>query len=192
MERYFSNTAHTGLSDGLCEATLRALLCYGPKVYADPGDYDAWCQAALCGTLAHNNLLGLGREQDWACHKMEHELSARFDVAHGAGLAVLTPGWMRYVWRANPARFTDFAVKVMGVSPRERDEKTVEAGVLALEMFFAQLGLPNRLSAFGACEADLVEMARRVVTSEDGGQVRVGFLKRLYFEDVLAVYRSVA
>ena len=91
FERYFSNTEHTELSDALSEATLRTLLAFGEKVVNNPADYDSWCQVALSGTIAHNNMLGVGREQDWACHKLGHELTARFGVTHGAGLAVLTP-----------------------------------------------------------------------------------------------------
>ncbi len=191
LERYFSNTAHTELSDALCEGTLRTLIAFGPKVYSDPTDYDAWCQVSLSGTLAHNNVLGLGREQDWACHKMEHELSARFDIPHGAGLAIVTPAWMRYCRRVNPARFAAFATRVMGVAPRGDDEDVIEAGIAALEAFFADLGLPNRLSRLGIDEASLPVMAKRAVTDEDGGERRVGFFKRLYAEDIEKIYRAV-
>ena len=191
FERYFSNTAHTELSDALCEGALRTLIAFGPKVYADPSDYDAWCQVALSGTLAHNNVLGLGREQDWACHKMEHELSARFDIPHGAGLAIVTPAWMRSCWRVNPARFVAFATRVMGVAPQPDDAATIASGIAALEAFYASLGLPKRLRALGIDEASLPVMAKRAVTDEDGGERRVGFLKRLYAPDIEAIYRDV-
>ncbi len=195
MERYFSNTAHTELIDGLCEATLKTLVTFGPKVYADPRDYDAWCQVSLSGTLAHNNVLGLGREQDWACHKMEHELSARFDIPHGAGLAVLTPEWMRYCKDANPARFFAFATRVMGVPPQgdgQADiEATIQAGIAKLEAFFAGLGLPQRLSEMGIDEDSLSDMAERAMYNGDGSPRQVGFLKRLYAEDIEKIYRAV-
>lgn len=191
MERYFSNTAHTEYSDALCEATLRTLIAFGPVVQADPGDYDAWCQVVCAGTMAHNNVLGVGREQDWGCHKLDHELTAMYGVAHGAGLAVIFPGWMRYVRQVNPGRFAAFAVRVMGVAPRESDEATAEAGVAALERFFAGLGLPMRLRDYGVDRAGIDEMSRRAVTAEDGGERRVGFFKRLYEDDCRAVYESV-
>ncbi len=99
FERYFTNTLNTDLTDRLCEATLNTIIKNAPIVYENPKNYDAWCQIGFCGTVAHNDLLGLGREQDWGCHIIEHELSAQFDVAHGAGLAVLTPAWMRYSYK---------------------------------------------------------------------------------------------
>lgn len=191
VERYFSNTAHTELTDALCEATLRTLLTFGPQVAADPCDYDAWCQVSLSGTLAHNNVLGLGREQDWGAHKLEHELSAAYDVTHGAGLAVLMPAWMCYCREVNPARSLAFAQRVMGVLPRPTDAETIEAGIAALEAFFARLGLPQTLGALGVPASALPEMARRAVTNEDGGERRVGFYKRLYEADILAIYRMV-
>ena len=192
MERYFSNTEHTELSDALSEATLRTLVTFGPKVYENPADYDSWCQVVLSGTMAHNDVLGVGRKTDWACHKMEHELSARYDVAHGAGLAVLTPAWMRYAHAANPKRFVDFAVKVMGVAPAGDDEATIEAGVCALEALFRDMGLPGRLSDFGIPARDIPLLSKRTVTNPDGSERKVGGMLRLYEEDVKKIFTSIA
>lgn len=97
FERYFTRTLHTDLSDGLCEATLRTIMRNARILNGNLNDYDAWAEIAFSGNIAHNNLLGVGREQDWACHAMEHELSALYHVDHGAGLAVVTPAWMKYV-----------------------------------------------------------------------------------------------
>lgn len=191
FERYFSNTEHTELIDALCEATLRTLLAFGPKVIENAADYDAWCQIALCGTIAHNNLLGIGREQDWACHKLGHELTARFGVTHGAGLAVLTPAWMRYVWRVNPKRFYDFAVRIMG---EEEEPKavaaTIESGISALETFFSRLGLPSRLVKLGVDPAQIADIARVVTHAPDGTDRPVGFLKKIYEADAKAIYEK--
>lgn len=185
FERYFTNTPHTDLTDGLCEAALRTIMKNAPKVLADPADYDAWCEVAFGGTVAHNGLLGMGRAQDWACHGMEHELSARYDVAHGAGLAVLTPAWIRTVWMANPSMFAQFAVKVMGVDGGFRDVAAlVEEGVVRLKGFYASLGLPGTLREMGIGEEHLEEMAERAVSRRP-----LGGLKRLDRQDVLTIYR---
>ena len=189
FERYFSNTEHTELSDALSEATLRTLLAFGEKVVANPADYDAWCQVALCGTIAHNNMLGVGREQDWACHKLDHELTARFGVTHGAGLAVLTPAWMRHVWRVNPARFYAFAVRVMG----EEDQPmavaaTIESGISALETFYSRMGLPSRLIKLGVDPAQIADMARTVTHGPDGEERPVGGLTKIFEADARAIY----
>ena len=98
FERYFTNTTHVDLTDALCEATLRTIIANAPRLLDDPENYDAWAEIGFAGTVAHNGLLGMGRAQDWACHGMEHELSAAYDVAHGAGLAVLHE-WSA-AWRA--------------------------------------------------------------------------------------------
>lgn len=190
LERYFSNTAHTELSDALAEATLRTMIAFGPTVVDHPSDYDAWCQIALAGTIAHNNMLGVGREQDWACHRLDHELTARFGVTHGAGLAVLTPAWMRYVWRSNPKRFTDFAVRVMGVEPQAQDAATVEAGVSALEAHFARLGLKPTLAALGVDAAAIPDMARAALFASDGTEKKIGALRVLHEADIRAIYEQ--
>lgn len=191
FERYFSNTEHTEISDALSEATLRTLLQFGPKVVANPADYDAWSQVALCGTMAHNNMLGVGREQDWACHKLGHELTARFGVTHGAGLAVLTPAWMRYVWRVNPKRFLDFSIRVMGEEEEpQADAATIEAGISSLETFYSRLGLPHRLAKLGVDAAQIPDMAKTVTHTPDGGDRPIGGLKKLFEEDARTIYEK--
>lgn len=190
LERYFSNTAHTELIDGLCESTLRTLLTFGPTVVSDPRDYDAWCQVSLGGTLAHNNFLGVGREQDWGCHKLDHELSARFGVTHGEGLAVLFPAWMRYVWRVNPQRFVDFSLRVMGVEPQGSDAATIEAGICALEAFYKRIGLKSSLSALGVARADIPAMTEGVLQGPNGTIRKVGGFLVLNASDVRAIYES--
>ena len=191
FERYFSNTEHTELSDALSEATLRTLLTFGPKVVENPADYDAWCQVALCGTIAHNNMLGVGREQDWACHKLDHELTARFGVTHGAGLAILTPVWMRYVWRVNPKRFLNFALRIMGeeIEPHAI-AATIEAGIAGLETFYSKLGLPHRLSKLGVEASAIPEMAFAVTHAPDGSERPVGGLKKIYEADAKAIFEK--
>jgi hypothetical protein len=191
FERYFSNTEHTELIDALAEATLRTLIEFGPKVVGDPTDYDAWCQVALSGTIAHNNMLGVGREQDWACHKLAHELTARFGATHGAALAVLTPAWMRYVFRANPQRFLNFSTRIMGEEEHPHAETaTIETGVSALEEFYSLLGLPHRLAAFGVTGESIPEMAKIVTTNPDGSRKMIGGLRKLGEEDAVAIYEA--
>ena len=97
MERYFTNTAHVDLTDRLCESTMRTVMLHAGRVLENKRDYDAWAEIMWAGTIAHCNLLGTGREQDWASHNIEHELSAQYDIAHGAGLAIIFPAWMKYV-----------------------------------------------------------------------------------------------
>ncbi|NLI54892.1 MAG: iron-containing alcohol dehydrogenase [Clostridiales bacterium] len=192
FERYFTNTTHTDLTDGLCEATLKTLMKNAPAALKDMRDYDAWSELGFAGTVAHNGLVGMGREQDWACHGMEHELSAIYDIAHGAGLAVLTPGWMRYVYRDNIEMFVQFAVNVMGVDGSFRDpDALVEEGISRLAAFFARLGLPGSLRDLDIDETRLEEMAKKATGAAFGEERPIGGLKKLRWQDVLAIYRMV-
>ena len=112
LERYFTNTTEVGLTDGLCESVMRTIIYEAGRVMEDPTSYDARANLMWAGTIAHNNILGTGREQDWGSHLIEHELSAKYGCAHGAGLAVVFPAWMKYVVGHDPARFTRWAVNV--------------------------------------------------------------------------------
>ena len=190
FERYFTNTTHVELTDGLCETVLRTIMHNAPKVLKNAEDYDAWSEIGFAGTVAHNGLLGCGRAQDWGCHNMEHELSAIYDIAHGAGLAVVTPAWMKYVWRENPQMFVQFAVKVMGVDGSYRQtEDIVMEGIEKLSAFFRSIGQPTTLGELGIGEDRLEEMARKATHECFGQEIPIGGLKKLYWQDVLAIYK---
>jgi alcohol dehydrogenase YqhD (iron-dependent ADH family) len=190
FERYFTNTTHTDLTDGLCETVLRTIIKNAPLVCADPQNYDAWCEIGFGGTVAHNGLVGMGREQDWACHGMEHELSAVYDVAHGAGLAVLTPAWMRYVYKTNINMFVQFAVNVMGVRGSYRDpDAIVMEGIARLSEFFRGMGLPATLKELRIHEDKFELMAKKASGAAFGKENPLGGLKKLYWQDVLAIYK---
>jgi len=192
FERYFTNTTHTDLTDGLCEATLKTLMRNALLAKENMSDYNAWSELGFAGTVAHNSLLGMGREQDCGCHDMEHELSAIYDVPHGAGLAVVTPGWMQYVYKDNINMFVQFAVNVMGVEGSYRDpDAIVQEGILRLKEFFAKLGLPATLRDLGIGEDRLEEMAKKATKEAFGKESPLGGFKKLYWQDVLAIYKLV-
>lgn len=190
FERYFTNTTYTDLTDGLCETVLKTIIKNAPLVLENPGNYDAWCEVGFGGTVAHNGLVGMGREQDWACHGMEHELSAIYDVAHGAGLAVLTPAWMQYVYKDNVNMFVQFAVNVMGVKGSYRDpDAIIQEAILRLREFFNKMGLPAILGELGIDASQLEIMAKKATGAAFGNEVPIGGLKKLYWQDVLEIYK---
>ncbi len=192
FERYFTNTTHTDLTDGLCETTLKTLMKNALLACADMKNYDAWAELGFAGTVAHNGLVGMGREQDWACHGMEHELSAIYDVAHGAGLAVVTPGWMQYVYKDNINMFVQFAVNVMGVEGSFRDpDAIVQEGIGRLRDFFGKLGLPATLTELGIGRDKLEEMAKKATGEAFGREKPIGGFKKLSWRDVLEIYKLV-
>ena len=159
MERYFTNTPEVGLTDRLCEGLLKTVISAAPRALANPDDIDARADLMWTSTLAHNNSVGIGREQDWASHQIEHELSAFYDCAHGAGLAVVCPAWMEYVMNHDTARFARFAVNVFGAEMDfANPERTAREGIRRLRVFFHEIGLPATLAELGGREADIPAM----------------------------------
>jgi alcohol dehydrogenase YqhD (iron-dependent ADH family) len=162
MERYFTRVKAVDLTDRLCEAVLRTIIRNVPIALAHPDDYDARAEVMWAGTVAHNDLLSTGRIGDWATHSIEHEVSGMYDVAHGAGLAVLFPAWMTHVMRHDVDRFARFATRVFDA---EHDyaspERTAREGVRRLRSFWKGIGLPGTLSEMGVGADRLDEMARK-------------------------------
>ncbi len=190
FERYFTNTTDTDLTDGLCETTLKTIMKNALLVSQNPENYHAWCQVGFGGTIAHNDILGLGRAQDWACHDMEHELSAIYDIAHGAGLAILTPAWMQYVYKTNINMFVQFAVNVMGVEGSYRaPDAIVMEGISRLREFYKKMGLPATLTEIGIEESKYELMAKKATGEAYGKEHSIGGLKKLNWQDVQEIYK---
>lgn len=186
MERYFSPSKGVDLTDALLEGAMKTIIQYGPLACKYPTVYEYREQIMLAGTLAHNNLFGCGRIQDWASHWLEHELSGMYDIAHGAGLAIMTPAWMKYVYKANTARFVQFAVNVMGsrMSIAE-EEKIALDGIARLEDWFRSIGLPVRLGEANINGDRIDEMTEKLFE----GRTAAGGFKKLYPEDVKKIYK---
>lgn len=191
MERYFSPEMDMALTESMAEALLRTVRDSALKLLEDPQDYQARAQVMWAGSLAHNGLTGCGLQGDWVCHKMEHELSALFDVRHGDGLTALWPTWARYVYRENLQRFVRFAVNVMGVQDDPADpERVALEGIAAMESFYRKLNLPVNIPelmggrALG--EDELREMAGKC---SRGGTFSVGAMKLFGEEQMLELYR---
>lgn len=184
-ERYFTPTADVTLSDNLCEAVMRTVIEESAKVMANPNDYQARANIMWAGTLAHNDICGAGRVQDWSSHGIEHELSALYDCAHGAGLAVVMPAWMAYVHKTDDARFARFARNVFGVGRGESDETAALAGIAAFRSWLKSLGLPLTFAELGAKEEDIPLLVKTLNLS---GNTLGGFMP-LAEADVEAIYR---
>lgn len=193
FERYFTNTTHTELSDALAEATMRTIIQQARCLNENLQNVDAWGQLALCGTIAHNDLLGLGREQSWACHALEHELSAVYDVPHGGGLAVVVPAYMEAVRKYNPGIFAQWAVNVMGVPPHRDTEAVISEGISRLRAWYRELGLPQNMQELGIpADADFSAMAQAACQVYGGGAAipTLPGVHPLTAEEATAVYRA--
>lgn len=188
MERYFTNTKNVELTDRLCEGVLKTVINNLPLALAQPDHYEARAELMWAGTLAHNDLLSTGRIGDWASHKIELELSGLYDVPHGAGLAVIFPVWMKYVYRHDLERFVQFAVRVWNVEPDFKDpERTAREGIARLTRFFKENGLPTTLAELNIPADRLEEMANKAT---DYGKKLLGQFVKLTTEDVLAIYKA--
>ena len=189
FERYFTNTAEVEITDRLCEAVLMTMIKETPRVIADPDNYEARANIMWEGTVAHTNIVGVGREQDWNSHGIEHELSALYDCAHGAGLAVIMPAWMEFVYKHNIMRFCQMATRVFGCKMDfENPEATALAGIKAFRRFLHDIGMPINFAELGAKEEDIPVLVEKFGL---GGGRTGGFVK-LSSEDIAEIYRIAA
>ena len=183
MERYFTTVKDVELTDRLCEATLKTVINNTPMVLKEPENYGARAEIMWAGTIAHNDLLSTGRISDWGSHAIELEISGIYDIPHGAGLAVVFPAWMKYVYKKDLKRFARFAVRVWNEEPDFNDiEKTALAGIKRLEGFFKEIGLPTTLKEANVPYDRLEEMARKCTEGRS-----VGNFVKLSKDDVLAI-----
>ncbi|MDR1018103.1 MAG: iron-containing alcohol dehydrogenase [Lachnospiraceae bacterium] len=189
FERFYSNTPATEITDRLCEAVLKTMIKEAPKVIKNPYDYDARANIMWAGMVAHNNMVGVGREQDWASHSIEHELSAQYDVAHGAGLAVVMPAWMRYVMKHNPMKFAQIATRVWGIDMDfNNPEETAIKGIKRFKSFLHKIKMPTSFAEIGAKEEDIPEMAHKACYG-NGGTGTIGNFVKLSQKDVEEIYK---
>lgn len=188
MERYFTNTTDVELIDRMSEGLLVAVREATIRAVDKPDDYEARATLMWAGSLSHNGLTGTGRQSDFASHKIEHELGGMFDVAHGAGLCAIWGSWARYVYKTNPARFAQFAVRVFDVAQNFYDmEDTALKGIEAWENWCTKIGMPVNLHELGISPTDkqIEEMAEKCVATGGG---TVGFFKPLNKDDVIQIY----
>lgn len=186
-ERYFSNTEEVEMTDRLCEAILKTVIYEAPRAIENPDHYEARANLMWAGMLAHNNVCGVGRVQDWASHHIEHELSALYDVTHGAGLAVVTPLWMRHVCKKNPGKLAQFAVRVWDVEPNPANpEETALRGIEAFEKFLKGIGMPSSFEEIGAKREDIPQMTDQLFR----GRETEGNYVKLTRDDVIRIYES--
>ncbi len=185
MERYFTNTKNVELSDRYCEATLKTIIHNVPLVLKNNKDYAARAEIMWAGTNAHSDLIGMGREQDWSSHDIEHEISGIYDITHGAGLAIVFPAWMKYVYKTNLDRFVQFAVRVWDVDMDfNNPENTALEGIKRITAFFKEIGLPVTLSDANISDDRLEEMAQKATS-----RGKIGGFMKLGKEDVLNILK---
>jgi len=175
VERYFTSERHDIYTTRLCEATMKSVVELGRKIFNDPNNYELRAEIMLAGMVAHNDWLGLGRGGDWASHRIEHELSGFYDIAHGAGLAIIIPAWMKHVYKQDVAFFARFANRVFDIEINPCNlEETALKGIAELERFYQDINMPIRFS-----DADLPtdEIDKLVASLMDGSESLGSFIQ---------------
>jgi alcohol dehydrogenase YqhD (iron-dependent ADH family) len=186
FERYFTNETGVDCTDRLIEGALKTIMHYAPIALRDNTSYDARAQIMWIGNVAHNGLLDTGRIGDWASHDIEHELSGVYDIAHGAGLSIVVPAWMKFVHSVNIDRFVQLAVRVFDVDFDFCDRQLIVLEMIRrLESFYVSIGMPVRLAEAGIPSDRLREMSKNALL----GRTSVGNLKRLGEDDVFEILK---
>ena len=189
FERYFTNTQDVEVTDRVIEGLLMTMIHEGPKVIAHPDDYQARANIMWAGMIAHNNCCGVGRDQDWSSHNLEHELSALYDCAHGAGLAVVFPAWMEYTMNHDVMRFAQVASRVWGCAMDfQHPEVTAKAGINAFRAFLKSIGMPQTMAELGGKEEDIPYLAHTAAYGNNNGGTLGSFVE-LKEEDMVNIYK---
>ncbi|HPX71433.1 MAG TPA: iron-containing alcohol dehydrogenase [Acholeplasmataceae bacterium] len=188
FERYLTNTPDVDLTDLMQEAVLISIMDNAKRLLKDPRDYNARAHIMWAGTIAHNGILGVGRTTDWASHGLEHELSALYDVSHGAGLAVIFPHYMLYTLDHDVDRYYRLAVNVMKVKPNVNDKRNVAIkGIRKLQAFYKSLGMPLTFDDIGAKKEDIPQLVKQLEINR--GSIFGGFVD-LTMDDARKIYES--
>jgi len=189
LERYFTHVDGNEFTDMVAEALIRNVMAQSKKILADPNDLHAMSEIMWCGSVSHTGFTGLGRERDFSAHKLGHELSGRYDVAHGASLTTVWAHWARTVCNANIARFANFAEKIFGITGGTVDE-TARAGIDAMENYFRSIGLPTNFTelGIGVQTEDELKFLADMVTSN--GTKKVAVFVPMDRALVLEIYRK--
>ena len=190
-ERYLTNTKDVEVTDRLIEGLLLTMRHEAPRVIDDPHNYEARANIMWAGMVAHNHICGVGRSQDWNSHVIEHELSALYDCAHGAGLAVTMPAVFKYVMNHDVNRFAKVATRVWGCEMDfDHPEVTALEGINAFKNFLISLGMPKNFEELGAKEEDIPKLAE-ICCRGDGRDGTISGFVTLTEEDVQNIYRMM-
>jgi alcohol dehydrogenase YqhD (iron-dependent ADH family) len=188
LDRYFTHTKGNDFTDEIAEALLRNVIKHGRVAVKNPTDYEAMSELMWCGSISHNGMTGLGAVTDFAPHQLGHELSGKFDVAHGASLSTMWGSWAEYSYKEEPARFVRFAKNVWGITEGS-EEEIVKAGIQATVDYFKSIDMPTCFSELGiGIQSDevIADLADRCTFY---GKRLVGNFKQLAYDDIYAVYK---
>ncbi len=189
IERYFTPVKGNELTDEIAEGLLRTLIRNGRKAYEDPQDYDALSEIMWCGSLSHNDLTGLGRPKDFACHKLGHEIGGMFDEAHGATLSAVWGSWARYVYRLDVDRFAHYGERVWNIKNENKEEAAI-AAIEATERFFLDLHMPVAIGQLGIGVQPDEVLKKMAESATKGDTIKLGCFRKLDMQDMYEIYKA--
>jgi alcohol dehydrogenase YqhD (iron-dependent ADH family) len=190
FEEYFCAPASARVQDRVAEALLKVCIRYGPVACKEPENYEARANILWTGSLALNGLLAGGKDGgDWACHAIEHEVSAIYDISHGVGLAIIVPNWMRFVLGEGTLdKFAEYGVNTWGID-KDKDKKEIaESAINETRRFFNSLGLPSKLSEVDVPKERLRDMAKGAISAHP----QIGSFKVLSEKDITEILKMSA
>lgn len=189
LDRYFTLTEHNELTDEIAEGLLRTVIKNGAIAIKDSHNYNAMSEIMWAGSLSHNGLTGLGAVKDFAVHQLGHELSAKFDIAHGASLSAVWEAWATYVFKEKPKRFAQYARNVWGVKESD-DEKASLEGIKKTVAYFQSLDMPTSFGRAPEVGIKTEEELRKMADGCSYGNTRtIGSFKVCNREDIYEIYR---
>ncbi len=187
FEQYFSHTPASDVQDRIAEALLKVCIKYGPIVYKKPHDYDARANILWAGSLALNDLIGEGKQEDWASHAIEHELSAIYDISHGAGLAIVSPSWMKHVLSKNTVnKFVEYGINIWNIEKNRTEIDIANEAIDRTKKFFKSLSMPTTLKEVNISDEHFEKMAKNAM--EDWG--KIGSFKKLTEKDIVQILNA--
>ena len=150
METYFSEPNEDNVSDDIMEALMKSVIRNLRAAIKNPKDYTARSNLMWDSTMAENRVIKMGKNCDFECHNIEHQLGAFTNCNHGCGLAAIHPAYYRHIYKYGLPKFVRFAENVWGIARNGRtDEELALAGIDALEDFIKEIGLHSTLRKLG-------------------------------------------
>ena len=179
LEQYLHTTTDVPLQDRFSESILLTLIENAPLVFTNPRDYNARANIMLSATMALNNLISMGVNEDWACHSIEHQFSAFYDIPHGAGLAIITPRWMKVVKEQKRKKLFQYGQRIWNL--RGSEKKVVNGAIQSTDDFFKSLGVKMSLGEWEIGSEHFGVMIKRLVERKTGEKA----LNRKQIEQIL-------
>lgn len=189
FERYFNPSKEIEFSDSFALALIKDTVKFGEVAVNEPTNYDARAAIMMDGAYSHNGFTSLGKSAPFVIHKMEHVLSA-FDekIAHGAGLAVLMPAWMNYVYSYDIPKFARFAREVFNIN-YEDDTESAIMGIRSFKDFLKEIGMPVTLTELGIKKENIPLLAD-MMTENGTRLIGPKSIRPLNKEDIITILNS--